>query len=369
MSRHHTGPLRLFAAGLTALLPLSAAHGESVENAQPAEVVEVMPLATTRSLMLDIADGDQRAIMVGERGHVLVSESRSDWRQVANVPTRVTLTAVTTVGEHAWAVGHDGVILHSADGGLNWEVQRTDLWVAPSDDAEFDPQAGAPLLDVLFVDAQNGFAIGAYSLLLRTRDGGASWEKLSLNAAAADAVPEDAADDADENWTFDQDDLVLDEEDDPHLNGIVRTESGLLFIVAERGAAYRSRDGGESWERLSLPYDGSMFGIITLGPTHLLAYGLRGNMLESRDGGDSWTEIDTGTTLSLLGGAALAEGGVVVVGANGVVLYRPDAASAFTLGTYENDNLETPVLSSVRPQGSRTFLVAGEKGFGRYQVN
>lgn len=363
MTGHAKGSLRLIAAGLAAMLPLGAVQAQSTE---------VMPLATKRSLMLDIADGDQRAIMVGERGHVLVSESRSDWRQVANVPTRLTLTAVATVGEHAWAVGHDGVILHSADGGLNWEQQRIDPWVPPSDDAEFDPQAGAPLLDVLFVDTQTGFAVGAYSLLLRTRDGGATWEKVALSADAgdgSDAAPADDAAGADDSWTFDQDELVLDEEDDPHLNGIVRTESGLLFIVAERGAGFRSRDGGETWERLSLPYDGSMFGVISFGPEHLLAFGLRGNMLETRDGGDSWTEIDTGTTLSLLGGAALPDGGAVVVGANGVVLYRPDAASAFALGTYENADQETPVLSSVRPQGSRTFLVAGEKGFGRYQAN
>jgi photosystem II stability/assembly factor-like uncharacterized protein len=64
--------------------------------------------------MLDFAEGDQRAIAVGERGHVLVSESRSDWRQVEGVPTRATLTAVAAVGDHAWAVGHDGTILHSA---------------------------------------------------------------------------------------------------------------------------------------------------------------------------------------------------------------------------------------------------------------
>ncbi len=336
---------------------------------------EIMPLAVGRSLMLDIDEGDQRAIMVGERGHILVSESRSDWRQIVGVPTRATLTAVATRGDQAWAVGHDGVILHSADGGLSWTLQRSDPWTPPAE-GEFDrdPRLGAPLLDVIFLDDSTGIAIGAYSLLLRTTDSGATWNRIALNGGSAQASEAEPADDAatgdgEEDWMFSEDELTLDEEVDPHLNGIVRTPGGTLFIVAERGSAYRSRDNGLSWERLSLPYDGSMFGVIALGDRHLLAYGLRGHVQESRDDGDTWTEVETGTQLSLLGGAPLEDGGAVLVGANGIVLHRPDAEADFVQSTFENSNLETPVLAAVQAQGSKTFLVAGEKGFGRYQVN
>jgi photosystem II stability/assembly factor-like uncharacterized protein len=369
--------IKQFAQGRCCLLSAAFLLSASLSGALAAQTSEVsaelMPLATKRSLVLDIADGDQRAIMVGERGHILVSESRTDWRQIVNVPTRATLTAVTTVGDKAWAVGHDGIILHSADGGLSWSLQRNQPWTPPAeDDYERDPRIGAPLLDVLFVDEQLGFAIGAYSLLLRTRDGGTNWEQVSLKGkpeAPEEAEVADVDESENDEWMFSEDELALDEEEDPHLNGMVRTSAGLLLIVAERGAAFRSSDNGESWERFSLPYDGSMFGIIALGDNHLLAYGLRGHALESRDGSQTWQEIDTGTTLSLLGGAALPDAGAVIVGANGVVLHRPDGSSAFTLSTYENANLETPVLSAVRPQGARTFLVAGERGFGRYQVD
>jgi photosystem II stability/assembly factor-like uncharacterized protein len=370
---------RPLAAALLFVLPLASAAAQDAAPAPPTEAVEVMPLATDRSLMLDITEGNQRAIMVGERGHILVSESRSDWRQITDVPTRSTLTAVTALGDSVWAVGHDGVILHSPDGGLTWTLQRREVWTPPAaDDLDRDPRFGAPLLDVLFVDADSGFAIGAYSQILRTADGGATWTPLQLsntgsqNAADdvnADSAENDAGDAGQQDWMFSDEELALDEEDDPHLNGIVRTSSGLLFIVAERGSAFRSRDSGTTWERLSLPYDGSMFGIISLGDARLLAYGLRGNVLESRDDGESWESVETGTTLSLLGGAALPDGGAVVVGANGVVLHRIDADSPFSIGTYENANLETPILASVRPQGVRTFLVAGERGFGRYQIN
>lgn len=364
--------IRIRSAAL--LFGLATALGAAAEPSPPLPT-ELMPLAARRSVMLDFAETNARAIAVGERGHVLVSESRDDWRQVAAVPVRATLTAVTAVGEHAWAVGHDGVILHSSDGGLNWTLQRFEPWTVPADDEEAfsrDPRFGAPLLDVLFVDERTGYAVGAYALLLRTTDGGASWEQVSVtDATSAEPAeaPAAAASDADDDWTFDQDDLELEGESDPHLNGIARTGDGSLFIVAERGAAFRSRDSGESWERIQLPYDGSMFGVLALGEQHLLAYGLRGNVLESRDGGNSWQAVETGTELSLMGGAALDNGGAVVVGANGVVLHRPSADADFARATFSNENQETPVLAAVLPLGQRTLIVAGERGIGRFQPN
>ena len=73
------------------------------------------------SLLLDIASGDI-TVAVGERGHVLIKRADSDFTQVT-VPTQSTLTAVTLVGDHIWAVGHDAIILHSSDGGEQWQVQ------------------------------------------------------------------------------------------------------------------------------------------------------------------------------------------------------------------------------------------------------
>ncbi|MBB5207588.1 WD40/YVTN/BNR-like repeat-containing protein [Chiayiivirga flava] len=342
---------------------------------------ELMPNAATQALILDIAESDSRAIAVGERGQILVSESRSDWRQVADVPTRATLTAVAAGGKTAWAVGHDGVILHSADGGLAWTVQRIDVQRPPADDEEFDPRQGVPLLDVLMLDAQRAIAVGAYSLMLRTDDGGATWRRVDVTGAVADAAPDAADADADadtdtdtdtdegdaydeESWTISSDELVLDEESDPHFNGIVRTGSGALFIVAERGAAFRSRDDGATWERLQLPYPGSMFGAIAYEGDHLIAFGMRGNAFETRDLGDTWNTLDTGTDLSLMGGAPLPGGGVVLVGANGIVVHRASADAAPATQVYSTEASGTPVLASVLPRGGADLIVSGEKGLG-----
>jgi photosystem II stability/assembly factor-like uncharacterized protein len=345
---------------------------------------EVMRLATSQALILDFAEAGSRAIAVGERGQILLSESRRDWRQVADVPTRANLTAVTAVGDLAWAVGHDGTILHSADGGQTWSVQRSDPWQPLTDDMEFNPRQGVPLLDVLMLDAQNGLAVGAYSLLLRTTDGGQTWNEVLINtgdgaASAGDALADDsavadagegadaAAVEGEEDWSFSDADLELDEETDPHLNAITRTGDGALFIVAERGAAFRSTDDGATWERLQLPYEGSMFGVLGYPGQRVIAFGMRGNAFESNDLGATWDTIDTGTELSLMSGAALPDGGAVLVGANGIVLIR-DAGGNVAKHTFQNSAQETPVLASVLAQSASELVVGGEKGVGQFQV-
>lgn len=364
--------------------PAPAPAAATASASAPAVVSEMMRLAASNALILDLAAADSRAVAVGERGQILLSESGNDWRQVQNVPTRANLTAVTAVGDKVWAAGHDGTIVHSADGGVTWTVQRSDPWQRPTDDMAFDPRQGMPLLDILMIDENHGFAIGAYSLMLNTVDGGATWVPIQINTAiggeppaseeappAEETAPADdiaEASGSEDEWSFSDEDLELEEESDPHLNAIARTGDGSLFIVAERGAGYRSRDNGATWERLQLPYKGSMFGVIGYDNQHLLTFGMRGNAFESMDLGSNWQPVQTDTELSLMGGAALEGGGAVLVGANGAVLHRTAPGQPLRLLTYHTPSQETPVLSSVLAQSSSALVVGGERGVGQFQV-
>ncbi len=369
-------PFRKPPLGMATLLALGAvviaglASGQLPTAAPSADAsdpsvatAETMPRAQ-HSMILDLVDGADRAVAVGERGHILVSESRKDWRQVENVPTRSTLTAVTAVGNQLWAVGHDGVILHSSDGGLAWQRQRA----MPFDPDSTDLHNGVPLLDVLMLDASNGFAIGAYALMLRTSDGGATWTQVALGSdpEAGDEASIDDAEADDDSWTMSADDTQIEQESDPHLNAIARTGDGSLLIVAERGAAFRSTDGGNTWQRIALPYDGSMFGVIGFEGRHVLAFGLRGNVFESLDLGDNWTRVESGEKLSLMGGTGFANGGAVLVGANGIVLTRAQGDAPLVQHTHP----DVAVLSSVlvlTPNGE--LVLAGENGLGTWTPN
>ena len=158
--------------------------------------------------------------------------------------------------------------------------------------------------------------------------------------------------------------MKLGQEATPHLNAIARTGSGALLIVGERGSAFRSRDDGATWQRLQLPYDGSMFGVIGYEADHVLAFGLRGHVYESTDLGAHWTQVETGTELSLMGGTALPDGGGAIVGANGIVLARLHAATSLTeLRRHTGRNYRCG--AAVRRQ--RQLLIAGENGVSMFQ--
>ncbi len=279
----------------------------------------VMPLAT-KSLTLDISRVGDTVVVVGDRGHVLISEDQGrSWTQ-QRTPTRVPLTGVWFHDRNlGWAVGHDAVILRTEDGGESWCR------------VHFAPELERPLLDIWFADASNGFAVGAYGYLLRSSDGGLTWreEGLEIIEEATDeegAGEEEGAEFADDEYADDDggwdDDSWMDDgvAADLHLNRIVRDADGRLYIAAEAGSILRSDDVGHTWLALSPPYDGSFFNGLAPDDESLLVFGLRGNMYRSWDQGESWRAVSLPVDTSLFGGARLADGGIVVVGTAGVML-------------------------------------------------
>lgn len=361
-----------FARAFVATLAVFATSSTFAQEADVAELraddpamlsAEVMPHAVD-SIILDAVRTLSGYVAVGERGNVLLSPNGVEWVQAGNVPTRSTLNAISAVGDDLWVGGHDGVILHSPDAGNTWLRQRIDVWHPDA----FEPAAGAPILDLLFIDKNHGFAIGAYSLFLETSDGGATWNTRTLPPPPEEEDTAGTGGKANsESWTFNADDLVLDAVTDPHLNGLVRTSAGELMIAAERGAAFRSRDGGATWERIALPYGGSMFGGVAWDSGHVLMYGLRGKAFETTDLGEHWVELDTGISSSLMGGVAHPDGGVVLVGAQGAVLSRTGGGEPMSLAKYLSRGNETPILAGLLDHPEGGFVVYGERGVDRYR--
>jgi photosystem II stability/assembly factor-like uncharacterized protein len=351
--------LAVLSAPLVAQQAVPAALGDD-PSAQPSET---MPRAS-RSLLLDLVRTASGYVAVGERGHVLRSDDGRGWTQLT-VPTRSALTSIATADGQLWVGGHDGVILHSTDGGQTWQAQRRDPFQLAEGEqaADHDPRQGAPILDIYFRDGSHGFAVGAHSLMLVTSDGGATWTPKQALAAPVAADKPAAPMQGD---LFSAEDLELEEEADPHFNAIAAAGEHTLVIVGERGTLLRSDDDGESWRRLPFPYKGSMFGVLWLGEQHLLAYGLRGNVYESRDNGDSWSKVDTASSVSVMGGAALEGGGAVLAGANGTVLRRAGAEGPFTTGVFRNAAGETPMLSGVSPGPGGDLVLVGHKGVDVY---
>ena len=99
------------------------------------------------------------------------------WSVVDTGAPVVALTFVDAL--HGWAVGFDGAIVASTDGGATWQPQTSGT--------------NALLQDVSFVDASHGWAagvvgsgLGAKAILLVTSDGGTTWTTGYAGPTASD---------------------------------------------------------------------------------------------------------------------------------------------------------------------------------------
>ncbi len=267
------------------------------------ETAFIAPLAKD-SVALDIATTDDFSVVVGERGHVLIAKGEGDFQQV-QVPTQSTLTSVAIVNQHIWAAGHDSVILHSADAGNSWNIQY------------FDPNLEKPVLDIIFVDENQGFAIGAYGLYLRTINGGETWV-IERHAELLDPLDQEYLEDVrkeSEEYYIQELDSIL-----PHLNRISE-HNGKLLMAGESGLLAQSDDGGKNWKRFETNYYGSFFDVkgVSSDSNGMLAVGLRGSAYYSEEG-LQWDRIQTCSTATLNSLLHLPNGDILAMGNNGTLL-------------------------------------------------
>lgn len=284
-------------------------EGRWADQPRQPEPAEIMPLAD-QAIVNDIKRAGDHLVAVGERGHILLSEEGDEWRQV-KAPVRAMLTRVTFVDDsNGWAVGHDGSVLRTTDGGETWDLRH------------WDAAWGRPFYDAIFTTPERGLVVGSNGRMLRTDDAGESWEEVT-------------------NEVFDT---------GFHLYEIERLPGGALMIAGERGFMARSLDDGASWDMLEPPYIGSYFGVIPVGPHSAVLYGLQGKVFRAVDVRElavleepmeydpfinesvtdpqklaqmGWKAFDNPVVESLFGGTAYGQteaGQMVLVGVDGTII-------------------------------------------------
>jgi photosystem II stability/assembly factor-like uncharacterized protein len=344
---HGSGFLTVFMTVLLMFCTAYPVYGATVDLLDlPAEKSD----RASSYMLTDVVNVNGRMVAVGERGHILYTDDEKCevWLQ-ADVPVSLTLTSVYfPTDEKGWAVGHDGIVLHTKDSGKTWEKQLDGVkinklmleqvkflikthklgkvlkkkkrhhsessidqlmppvedWSFFLSDIEMAVREGPtwPLMDVWFKNDQEGFVIGSFGMILRTTDGGKTWEpRLD----------------------------TIDNLDGFHYYAITRSGND-LFIVGESGMLFRSEDYGLTWQRLESPYEGSYFGI-TGDPDggFVAGFGMRGNIFYSLDRGNTWKQSNTGKKASLLGGVFLSDGSLCLVGIDGTILLSRDKGKTF----------------------------------------
>lgn len=315
-----------------------------------------------RAVILATATAGRRLIAVGERGVALWSDDDGrSWRQ-AKVPVSVTLTAVCFADARVgWAVGHGAVILQTADGGSSWSRKYDGYLLAKAASASLsqvgaqphnhgatsdsqsaslkllaEPVADKPLLDVQFVDAKVGFAVGAYGLLLGTKDGGNTWELARQKLDNPKAL---------------------------HLNAI-RMRGRSVLIAGEQGTAYLSTDGGDTFRSLVTPYRGSYLAAALLPSGGLVLAGLRGSLFVSLDSDRAWTTVKLPTSAGLTVLDFAGDGEIRVGAQSGrIFVYRASDNSVRELGQHG-----PPMLATLVEAGDRMLVAGGLRGIDRLDL-
>jgi photosystem II stability/assembly factor-like uncharacterized protein len=340
----------LFAAVATAAVATTA--GSSWRDVLDTPAIK-SPLAS-RALLNGLAHAGQRIVAVGQRGHVLFSDDGGKSWQQAAVPVSSDLVAVSfpsaTTG---WAVGHDGVVLKSTDAGATWTRQlegkaasaaMVDYYArgaakdadpkrveAAAEEAKRFAAQGSenPFLDVWFEDEKAGFVVGAFGLILRTADGGSSWEP----------------------WLH-----AVDNPKALHLYA-VRAVGADLFITGEQGLVLKLDRAAGRFRAVEVPYQGTLFGV-TGNARAVVVHGLCGTVLRSGDGGSSWQAIPTNLQVGLTASSVDTDNRILIVSQSGHVLISTDDGASF-----KPVRIERPVpAAAVLALGRDAVVVAGPRG-------
>lgn len=329
-----------------------AGPAQSAAFVDPLDVPAMKSPLAGKSPVNAVTMAGRRLVGVGQRGHILYSDDQGkSWTQ-ASVPVSSDLTAVTFVTpEKGWAVGHDGVVLATTDGGANW-VRQLDgralgkillaaeapaglaANVAEQRQADLERLAeqGAsnPLLGVFFEDENTGYVFGSFNLILKTTDGGKSWA----------------------SW--------FDRTDNPSLMGFfaMRPVDGELFLVGEQGLVLKYDRQAGRFRALALPYKGTLFGVTGKAGV-VIVHGLRGSVYRSTDKGATWRRIDVGLKDGVTAADVTPDGRIVLASQVGQIVVSNDDGATFAPLAVSGPRLP---VAGVVADSKDSLVIAGIKG-------
>ena len=219
--------------------------------------------------------------------------------------------------EYVWAVGENGSILHSNEGGhtvleggarkFTWTPQCGGFKyteqgnISDCLEDEFYTTEDLHALDV--VDRENAWAVGNGGTILKS-------------------VPLMATDE----------------------------ETGEQFL-------------SNTWETQTSGTGENLRGVVFLDVNQGFVAGDGGTILRTTDGGVNWVEASTGTSEDLLDIAAATPSNIVAVGANGTVVHSADGGSSWTASqmSYQDENGATVAITSKLHEV--VFTAEGDRGF------
>lgn len=233
-----------------------------------------------------------RIVAVGENGNILKSDNNGLNWSLANSGTTMSLNKIQftsdRIGYASYVNNYQSILLKTEDAGDNWfPIDITDqpmknsffvtdnIGYAFTDQGSFKTTDGGRtwkmnvstgfsfMYSVYFTDEQNGFACGSDRTVMRTKNGGETWEQ-----AAALPLGEST-----------------------RLSKVVFTNSKTGYVISSVGDVVKTTDGGDSWTRVAVigtDYVNDLYFVND--KTGYISAGWSGSTLyKTTDGGVTWT--------------------------------------------------------------------------------
>jgi len=267
---------------------------------------------------------------VGSAGTILWSEDAGTSWIPRNSGIKSDLRGIAFLtADKAVAVGKGGVILKTTDSGRTW-VQKG---------------AAMDLFAVQFTDERTGFAVGGNlgylknrQLILRTTDGGESWQPqrkrwgpvlYSLSSAGPQGFLACGAKgtlvrgtDGSSRWTS--------------LKSPTKRALSSLALSGDKGVAVgsygvivRTVDGGRTWTAELPDKEKSLASVSLADPEHGLVTGEEGTLLWTSDGGRTWTRSKTAPGRNVWSPCLLNPTTALALGLGGIVFRTSDAGATW----------------------------------------
>jgi photosystem II stability/assembly factor-like uncharacterized protein len=301
-----------------------------------------------------------------------------------------------------WAVGDNGTILHTADGGQTWQPQTNEtpndfnsiygirggrtLWAVGDNGAIlhttnggqiWQSQTNADRHSLLSIygsgDGRTLWAVGDKGTILHTTDGGQTWQPQT-NADKNTLGSIYGSGDGKTLWAVGVNGTILHTDDagqtwQPQTNAnksdlfsiYANGDGRTLWAVGVNGTILHTTDGGQTWQPQTNVDKNALLSIYESGDGRTLwAVGRNGTILHTADGGQTWqlqTNADKNTLGSIYG---IGDGSSLwAVGDNGTILHTPDGGQTWQLQTNANKNTLGSIYGS---DDGRMLWAVGNNG-------
>ena len=212
---------------------------------------------------------------------------QSVWQLVNPSPQGNLLTGIWAFNQNsALAVGANGTIIKTSNGGITWDVETMVSGVT------------GKLLSTQFVSSSIGWAVGEQGVVLKTTDTGDTWLLQEISTAS-----------------------------DLYAVNFISPDTG--WVAGTSGTIFGTTNGGLTWTAETTGTVASLFSMGFVNSRVGWAVGINGTILKTTNGGSKWLSAGKPTSKAFFGVSCVSDSVVWAAGAQGAIFLTTDAGSTW----------------------------------------